>query len=506
MRVDDHGEPGRWARRAPWFFLAILIFAGLCRLYQFNAPPVDFAHWRETQTLMMARNFYRDSMNPFRPAVDWRTTDVLREDGTVGGTEFPFVPWPTALLYHLFGTGHWVGRVAPLIYSLSGLAFFYLLVRRFAPWPVPLASTLLLAVSPMHLYFGRVQMPESFAFAISFATLYFFDRWLESGRRRAFWIAATASALMLLAKPQMGVMAIPMAALAFHRWGWGLFAGRQVYQFAAVTALPFLAYFAYAYLWLIPRAGLSFATNELFRFELLRDPAYYAGVARTAWHLAVEPVVCLLAAVGLFAAVFARAGRTLAVRTFFPHAWLLGALALFALMPGAAQVNAYYAMILAPPACLLAGHTLGTAFRHRILRWGAAAALTVAVWHNLDAAAKCFEPADNGAYRCGTWVRENTPTDALVLTSVANPATLYFSDRTGWTCWRQRYGEEIVFDRALVEQVHSLGADVVAVPDGAAFDAGEGGYGAVRDYLLENFRAHRGDGFVVFFLDEGPGE
>ncbi|MCF6284063.1 MAG: glycosyltransferase family 39 protein [Candidatus Hydrogenedentes bacterium] len=509
-RATPPTEPPRhfFERWESWLLGGLLLFAALCRLYHITKPPIDFANWRETITLMLARNFLREGMNPFHPSVDLRTTSEVAAQGIVGGTEFPFVPFPTAALYALFGMHDWVGRVMPLLYALAGLCFFYGFVRRWGGSTTALVSTLLLSVSPMHLYFGRVHMPESFVFAASFATLYYYDRWLESEKRGLFWAAVVASALMLLGKPQLGVMAVPMALLTAQRWGWRMFTRREFYLFALLTALPFLAYFCYSYLWIIPRTGLSFASHEVFRFDLLTTSNFYRTIARTIWHIAVEPTVCVLSVVGLGVVLYERYRGSLTLRSFLPHAWLLGASMLLVIMPGGSYVNTYYLMILAPPACLLAGHLLATCFGHSLLRWGAAAALAVATLHGVHAAYKCFEPVNEAAYRCGNWVRKNTAPDALVLTSVENPATLYFCDRVGWICWRQNYGEVIVFNQALVERVHELGADVVAIPDGERFDnpsaPGHERYQPVRDYLNENFRAHRERGFVVFFLDDTP--
>ena len=70
----------------------ILLSGLLLRLYELAAPPVDFLCWRDTQTLMVARNFYREGMNLFSPSVDWRTTTEFAVKGTVGGTELQVVP------------------------------------------------------------------------------------------------------------------------------------------------------------------------------------------------------------------------------------------------------------------------------------------------------------------------------------------------------------------------------------------------------------------------------
>ncbi|NIA14573.1 MAG: hypothetical protein GWP08_10880 [Nitrospiraceae bacterium] len=90
----------------------------LLRLYHITAPPCDFLSWRDTQTLMVARNFYQESMNLFLPAVDWRTTDEVAARGLVGGTELMVVPYLTAILYHFFGIQFWVGRVVPIAFAV----------------------------------------------------------------------------------------------------------------------------------------------------------------------------------------------------------------------------------------------------------------------------------------------------------------------------------------------------------------------------------------------------
>ena len=493
--------------------LGLILLLGLAlRLYHINAPPVDFLAWRDTQTLMVARNFYRHGMNIFTPEVDWRTTTRPPVDGLVGGTELQVVPFLTAALYHVFGVAYWAGRVVPIAFALLGICFFHRLVRRFYGPTCAAIAALLLTVSPYYLYCGRCQMPETFVFAMSFATLLYFDKWLESRRSCHYWLAAACCLLMLLGKPHMIVMAIPMAFLSIRRFRKTTFSEPSLYCFAALVGAPVLLYMAYSYRAIIPRTGLSFAQPELMNHRLLLDPKYYTRIAGAVWQLGLTPLVCVLGGLGLF--VLPRNGRG-----WLAHAWLLGALAFFFLVPGGNRVNGYYQLMLAPPAAILAGRVLALCYGETLRRMrmpgagavrGAATVLMLltslllaaTAWRSGSKAMQLCRPFNASSYHCGMWLRDNTPDDALVLTSTSNPITLYFADRAGWICWREDYGKPITFSHDLINTVGNLGATVLAIPL-RRFDNGfHPEYAGIRDDLYDSYQCYHGEDFAVFSLGQ----
>ncbi len=500
--TPSHSQAATWGRRAlvPG---AILVLALLLRLYQLNAPSMDFLSWRDTQTLMVARNFAHGSMNPLLPKVDWRTTTGPQSDGTVGGTELPIVPWLTAWLFRAFGVQPWAGRVAPILFSLLGLFWFHRLASRFYGPRCAAWAMLLLAVSPYHLYTARLQMPESFVFAMSFGAFLYYDRWLEGRRRRDYAVALALCLLMLLGKPNFAVMALPMAWLTFSRLGLGAFRARSIYLFVIAVGLPFLAYVFYSNRILIPRTGLSFAQPSLFRHSLLLSLDFYTAIAGAVWSTALAPLVTLLALAGLAAPWLDRKG-------WFAHAWLAGALALFVLTPGGSRVNGYYHMILAPPALLLVGRladgTMGVPRRGRpSWRTVATAALL------LLAAAQCihrilpaYQPVNAPAYACGTWLNRNTDPVAKILMATPNTTALYHADRIGWTTWFEHYGQSIDFDFDLINRVGLLGASWLGVPDPLFHQPGRKPYAALHDTLYDTYWSHTTAEFTVFDLRRSP--
>jgi len=474
----------------------VVLLGFLLRLYEINTPPVDFLSWRDTQTRMVARNFYREGMNLFSPSVDWRTTDEVAPKGTVGGTELMVVPYLTAMLYHLFGIDFWVGRVVPILFALLGAVIFHRLVKRFYGSLCATVATLLLTVSPYFLYCGRCHMPEPFAFAVSFAALYYYDRWLASGDWRTYFAAAAGSLLMLLAKPQLGVMIIPMAFLTFNRFGLRAFTQGGLYLLAALVGVPFLAYLYWTSVVLIGRTGLSFSGPGFFDFKRwLSDPTYYGRIAQSVWLWSVTPTVCVLGLIGLLRPARDR-------RDYFAHAWLAGALSLFFLMPGGTAPNGYYQLILEPPFALLAARTFEWSFRRQWVNVVAVGILAAAVVFSLQVAKRTLIHHHESEYRCGEWLREHTAENALVLTSTASPATLYFADRVGWTSWQERYGQGAVFGTDLINKVLPLGASILAIPEEWFDNAYHGQYNEVRDMLYDTFPCQKGPGFTVFDLTQ----
>lgn len=89
---DSYGFRSIGRRSYAMCFTAVLLVTLLTKFYAITTPPTDYHSWRQTQTLMAARNFAHGSMNLFRPEVDWRTTDDHDRGGVVGGSELQVVP------------------------------------------------------------------------------------------------------------------------------------------------------------------------------------------------------------------------------------------------------------------------------------------------------------------------------------------------------------------------------------------------------------------------------
>jgi len=487
-----------------YVFLCILLLLGLfVRLYHVTHPPNDGPVWRQTQTLMMARQYYESRLNIFFPQVYWRTLNEAPIEGYVGGTELNVTPFLTALLYYIFGVQDWVGRVFPIIFSIVGLAYFHRIVARFCSLRTALFSTTLLCFAPMYLFLGRVQMPESLTFCMIFMTVYYFDRWLEGEGYRLFPHAAASCAGMLLAKPQTAYMAIPLAFLVLNRDGFRTIIRPRYYLFLTVVLPLCSAFYIWSFVLLPGYTGISLQSRSIFRygFHFLRQSHFYTLMWSRALSSPVGTSVTLLGLLG-----FLVPGRRL--RDWFPHVFLLASVLSIFYMPGMHYHNPYYQTLFVPPLAMLGGKFLNLLARQKIGKILSFVLLIFALATSLQAAKEFFSVKyySGDAYsRCGTWIREHSTPEDRVIVAAEDPSTLYFADRMGWICRAQHDGKPIMFSKELIGRLMPLGASIVAIPEIFSFDTytkQRGDAGKLRDYLYDSFKCHREDNFAVFFLKE----
>src|SRR5688572_20790329 len=89
-----------------------IVFFFILRLYGITFPPLEVGHnWRQTDGLMIARNFYEIDSNFFLPRVD-----LAGEKTGIVGSEFPVLNYLIYIAYNIFGYEHWYGRLIVLIF------------------------------------------------------------------------------------------------------------------------------------------------------------------------------------------------------------------------------------------------------------------------------------------------------------------------------------------------------------------------------------------------------
>jgi len=488
-----------WTQRheATWALGAILTSALMLRLYRLNAPAEDFLSWRETVTLMVARNFYRSSMNLFLPQVDWALHDTPAAINVLGGSELMVTPYLTAALYHVFGIQHWVGRIVPIIFSLLGLLVFHRLAERLYDRRIAHVGTLLLMVSPYYLYCGRTQQPESFTHAMVILTIFTFIRWVDRPSPVGFMVAAASAIAMMLGKPTMGVIAIPMAYILWRKNGFRTITAPSTWMFGVAVGIPVLAFVYWTFIAVDARTDVNLGGEGWYfaHAKWLLDPGYYFHIARSLFSWSLTPIIAIAAVVGLVSAVWQPAHRIGA-------AWLLGALSMFVLIPGGSETNGYYQMIVEPPACLLAGVMLVSLFRGMRMKWIAATLVPLAMLNSLYIAQHLYEPVYAAHVACGRWINANTNENVPVLNAFQSTTLLYYADRTGWNSWLKSAGPHPVFDVELVQSAENVGAGLVAIPIADYDNAFNPDFDGVRDYLYTNYLCHKGKNFTVYDLGQ----
>lgn len=161
-----------------------------------NYPPVGFHLWRQTMGLSVARNFYEEDMNIFKPRVDSRG-----EHTGITGMEFPIVNYVIALTYKVFGLNNITPRYTILFFSFLAILFSFLFFKEiFQNKFYAFISSFMLIFSPLFCYYSFVVMPEVPALAFQFASLFYVIKWYKDNKKIYFVVSCLFLMLSALIK------------------------------------------------------------------------------------------------------------------------------------------------------------------------------------------------------------------------------------------------------------------------------------------------------------------
>ncbi len=260
---------------AALFFAFFLFGAGLRLINVWQ--PVDRASWRESDVSAIARNYYREGMNPLAPRIDWRG------DGE-GYTEaeFPFLSWLMALFYQVFGVHEVFGRIIAFLFSLGALVVFFKLSSYLLSELNALIAGFFFALSPLPLQIATSLQPDGLMFFLYLLAAYNFIRWLDEQKKSHFIWALTATALAILAKAPAAHIGLFFGLLLFFNFGFSALKDKKLWIFGVFSLLPALLWYLYARnLWLTYGnslglsnehhwAGLYVLTNPAILFNIFR--------------------------------------------------------------------------------------------------------------------------------------------------------------------------------------------------------------------------------------------
>src|ERR1700738_4297824 len=102
----------------PLLFVSVAVAAVAIRFIWISQPFVDTWSWRQSDVAAIARNYSQNSFQFAYPQIDW-------SGGGAGyvGTEFPILPFLTAISYKLLGIHEWIGRFESVLFFALSLPF-----------------------------------------------------------------------------------------------------------------------------------------------------------------------------------------------------------------------------------------------------------------------------------------------------------------------------------------------------------------------------------------------
>ncbi|GAA2871157.1 hypothetical protein GCM10010472_30670 [Pseudonocardia halophobica] len=497
---------------------AVVVALSVMRaLAPMTAYPGDI--WRQSDTATIARNFAANGMNIFFPQINWGGAGP----GYVE-TEFPLMPWLTAVTYLVVGEHVALGRLISLAFMLVAAAAFWGLVRRLLPATAARWALAAFFLSPAFMRWGTAFMPEATVLAFYLLALLGFCRWLQEDRPALLGWAAAATSAAALVKPTSLHVGLVVGL-------WVVFAARERLRRPSLYVAGVAALVAPA-LWLRHAAGLYATYGNTFgvisggdskwgSLSLWLSPGFYLGNLRTETIFIYGLVGLPFAVLG---AVWLWRRRSGAPSSSFLALSLLGAgavaLAVYYFAAGrytSTDLGIQYHVYSLPYAAIATGSGIAAALsqariavtRTRVIAVGVAVAVLLGA-QAVNVLAQSLRDRAGVFGACAIALDAvSTPTDlALVSTTsstvedgVTNnyqePVVFFLADRTGWSLPADRHTPEEV------ARLRDAGARFLVVGEPQLVPLG----GPLAAWLADNARLERSiarDGCAVWDLAAPP--
>jgi len=408
--------------------LLILFIAVVIRVYSINAPPIGVHQWRQTQTAMIAQNYYENGYKFFYPQINWA-------GGTEGyaETDFPVFSFVVALGYAVFGDHDWVGRIFSVVFSLGTIVFLYLLIRKHIDERTALWSSFFFAVLPLLAFYGRAIMPEMMMLMSTAGGIYFFSEWLTKKKPSFVILSFVFIANACLLKPTSFYVGLPLLYLALESDGTRALKRPAIWAYAVLMVAVVFGWYYHAHNILMETGQTIGLYDKFANWELLVKPQFWNRIIFQSLmerHFAWTGFVVFV--IGLFLKREKKGER------LFDY-WLIAVVIYIMIAAQGNRVHDYYQLVFMLPGVVFVGKVFSRHFdASKILKEKRSTMLALAlagvVAFSIVRLYKWREDiAESVTYGISSVVREKTaPGELIVTVTDGDPAVLYFSHRKGW--------------------------------------------------------------------------
>jgi hypothetical protein len=384
-------------------------------------PPIEISHnWRQTTSLMVARNFYQGNHDVRYPTID----EAGNKQGVIA-MEFPALSYSIYIVSSVFGYEHWYGRLINLILVSIGSWFFFLLLSSYFDKKLAFIATVVFACSSL-LHLARKVMPDPASLSLVIMGIYFGMRYLQNKKWQYLIAYFILACLGTLVKIPFGLY---LSVLLFPFLNKDV--GRITRLNFALCSLLLLAVVYYWYFvwnvhlsetfgtWYNSGKSIREGMKELFNHRSDVFSKFY-------FHAFMGYLFFILAAVGLCYAFYKKDRRIMMI--FF----ILTPLILVYMMKSGFLFahHGYYALVLVPLLSVSIAYLLHSLpYRYMMILLVAATAESIAnQQHDFFISEKEFFKLrlEKVAAQC------TQPQDLVALVSNPNPNEFYFLNRKGW--------------------------------------------------------------------------
>ena len=454
----------------------ILIFF-IIRLFGITNPPLEIGHsWRQTQTNMIARNFYEGGLDLFHPKID-----MAGEKTGIIGSEFPFFNFIIYLFSVVFGYTHWYGRLINLVVSSLGIWCFYLLINKLINRTVAFNATIIL-LSSIWFAYSRKIMPDTFSVSLVIIGLYFVTEYFSSGgpvKLFLFFLFTTLGGLCKI--PALTISSLLIIPIFIKQ----IPLSRKLIVFS-VTIVGFLIILLWYFYWvpylvsenkfqIIFPKGFMEGLNDLYQLRIKTLERFYYSSLHS--FLAFGCFLAGLVVVFIRNNIFLKMAVSIVTLSFF----------LFIIKAGSFFSNhSYYIIAYTPLMALVSGFFIST------IKWRYGWILLVLIAiEGIANQQHDFFIRDSERYKltleqiADSYIGKN---ELIIINGGDSPQQIYFTNRKGWTV-----ENEVITDIAKMDELTQKGAAYLIV--------NKHSFGEDLDFLQIYVDKH----FVIYKLKDQKG-
>lgn len=401
--------------------LGMIALVFVIRLVHITDPPIEISHnWRQTTSLMVARNFYQLDNNILYP-----TLDETGEKRGVVGMEFPALPYSIYILSELFGYDHWYGRLINLVVVSFGLWYFFKLTRIWFSESVAFFATTALTFSAL-FHLARKVLPDPMALSLVIIGVWHGVMYLKNEKPYHLLLYFLFASLGALVKIPFGAF---LVLLAFPFFGREVSIRRKAF-FAVVSVVVVSIVYWWYFIWnfhLADQFGIWYNSGRSIGEGFKELGEHFPQVLERFYFSAFHSYVFFALTVsGLVLAIRKKEKKIL---------WMLAAtapvFAAYMMKSGFLFAHhGYYALVIVPVMAVLAGYLIAGMPRRIALPL-----LTIAIIESVANQQHDFFIREKEFHKTTLTQIANeqtNPDDLVALATNQNPNEFYFLNRKGW--------------------------------------------------------------------------
>lgn len=174
--------------------------------------PFGIHTWRQSDSAAQFRNYYQNNTAFWTPQM----MNLTGREG-IAAAEFPLTYYVAAQLAKVLGYSEAWCRGLHLFLFVLGVYFFYLISLRFIKDPfIAIIPPALLLSTPLCYYYANNFLPNMPAISFVLMGWYFYFRYTEDGKNRAFWMMLLFMTLGALIKASEGIHFLAAVGSLFY--------------------------------------------------------------------------------------------------------------------------------------------------------------------------------------------------------------------------------------------------------------------------------------------------